>query len=69
MKTIKRFSFLALLLWMVVIQSTMTQDTCPSGMRKTYLDETSASEEGAARNYVPALLFHEGNGALWYRRT
>ena len=68
MKTIKRFSFLVLLLWMVVIQSIMTQDTCPSGMRKTYLDETSASEEGAARNYVPALLFHEGNGALWYRR-
>ena len=45
-----------------------TEDTCPNGMRRTYLDETTASEEGAARNYVPALNFYEGNGALWYRR-
>ena len=25
-------------------------------------------EEGSARNYVPALNFYQGNGALWYRR-
>ena len=45
-----------------------TQDSCPTGMRKTYLDETTATDEGSARNYVPSLNFYEGNGALWYRR-
>ena len=53
---------------MLLIQMIYTEDTCPNGMRRTYLDETTASEEGAARNYVPALNFYEGNGALWYRR-
>jgi len=53
---------------MFVIQAINCDDTCPYGMRKTYLDETTASDEGSARNYVPALNFYEGNGALWYRK-
>ena len=68
MKTKTKLSFLVLFLWMIVIQAIYTDDTCPNGMRKTYLDETTASEEGAARNYVPAINFYEGAGALWYRR-
>ena len=67
MKT-KKFSFLALFLWILIFQFISTEDMCPNGMRKTYLDETTALDEGAARNYVPAINFYEGNGALWYRR-
>ena len=67
MKT-KKFSFLALFLWILIFQMISTEDMCPNGMRKTYLDETTALEEGAARNYIPAINFYEGNGALWYRR-
>ena len=68
MKTKKKLSFLVIFLWMFAIQAINSDDTCPYGMRKTYLDETTASEEGSARNYVPAINFYEGNGALWYRR-
>ena len=68
MKTRLKISLVALFLWMLIIQSIQTQDSCPNGMRKTYLDETTATDEGSARNYVPALNFYEGNGALWYRR-
>ena len=64
----KSFSFLVLLLWMFIIQSIYADDTCQSGMRKMYLDETTAYEEGTARNYVPAINFYEGSGALWFRR-
>ena len=60
--------FVALLICMIVIQTFSAEDTCPNGMRRTYLDETTASEEGSARNYVPALNFYEGSGALWFRR-
>ena len=68
MKTKKIISFIALFLLIFIIQTIHTQDSCPNGMRKTYLDETTATDEGSARNYVPALNFYEGNGALWYRR-
>ena len=68
MKTKVEISLLTLILWMFIIQIIHTQDSCPTGMRKTYLDETTATDEGSARNYVPALNFYEGNGALWYRR-
>lgn len=64
----KSFSFLVLVLWMLVIQTIYADDTCQSGMRKMYLDETTAYDEGSARNYVPAINFYEGSGALWYRR-
>ena len=68
MKTKNKVGFLVLFLWMLIIQSIKADDTCPNGMRKTYLDETTASEEGSARNYVPAINFYQGAGALWYRR-
>ena len=68
MKTNLKFSFLVLFLWMLFFQSIHADDNCPDGMRKTYLDETTALDEGAARNYVPAINFYQGNGALWYRR-
>ena len=64
----KNISFLVLFLWMFVIQTIYADDTCQSGMRKMYLDETTAYDEGSARNYVPAINFYEGSGALWYRR-
>ena len=64
----KNISFLVLFLWMFIIQSIYADDTCQSGMRKMYLDETTAYDEGSARNYVPAINFYEGAGALWYRR-
>ena len=67
MKT-KKLSFLALFLWILIFQMISTEDMCPNGMRKTYLDDSTALDEGAARNYVPAINFYEGNGALWYRR-
>ena len=68
MKAKQKISFLVLFLWMFIIHSIYADDTCQSGMRKMYLDETTAYEEGSARNYVPALNFYQGNGALWYRR-
>ena len=64
----KNISFLVLFLWMFVIQTIYADDTCQSGMRKMYLDETTAYDEGSARNYVPAINFYEGSGALWFRR-
>ena len=64
----KNISFLVLFLWMFVIQTIYADDTCQSGMRKMYLDESTASGEGSARNYVPAINFYEGSGALWFRR-
>ena len=51
MKAKQRFSFLFLFLWILIIQSIHTEDSCPNGMRKTYLDETTANEEGAATVY------------------
>ena len=68
MKTPKKSSFLIFLLCILFIQTFCAEDTCPEGMRRTYLDETTASDEGSARNYVPAINFYEGDGALWYRR-
>ena len=64
----KKSIFVALFLYFLIIQTFCADDTCPNGMRRTYLDETTATEEGSARNYVPALNFYEGNGALWFRR-
>ena len=63
-----KLNFFVIFLLMFEIQMIKSQDTCPYGMIKTYLDETTASEEGSARNYVPAINFYEGNGALWYKR-
>ena len=65
MKLDQKFNFLFYILF---IQSIYTNDNCPSGMRKTYLDETTSFDDGAGRNYVPAINFHEGIGALWYKR-
>ena len=53
---------------MFFIQEIYTDETCNSGMRKMYLNETTAYHEGSARNYVPAINSYEGNGALWFRR-
>jgi len=64
----KNINFLILFLWMYFIQKIYADETCSSGMRKMYLDETTAYDEGSARNYVPAINFYEGNGALWFRR-
>ena len=65
---VKNINFLALFLWMFFIQEIYIDETCSSGMRKMYLNETTAYHEGSARNYVPAINSYEGNGALWFRR-
>ena len=59
---------LTLLMLLALFTFTISADTCPTGMRKLYLDEESALPYGAARNEVPAVTFYEGNGALWYNR-
>ena len=59
-----KLNFFVIFLWMLLIQAIRIQDNCPYRMIKKYLNETTASEEGSARNYVPAINFYEGNGAL-----
>ena len=60
--------FIALLVLLALCSFAMAADTCPTGMRKLYLDEESALPYGVARNEIPAVTFYEGNGALWYNR-
>ena len=60
--------FYALLVLLALCSFAMAADTCPTGMRKLYLDEESALPYGVARNEIPAITFYEGNGALWYNR-
>ena len=62
-------SLLIYLLLLLALFSYITAaDTCPSGMRKYFLDDQSSLAFGAARIEIPAVTFCEGNGALWYDR-
>ncbi|MCQ2964003.1 MAG: hypothetical protein MJ203_00325 [archaeon] len=54
--------------FLLSLQSVFADETCSSGMIKTYLDETTASAYKAARLIPLSLNFGEGSGALWYRR-
>ena len=68
MKTNLSNLLIHLLLLLFLFSYITAADTCPTGMRKLFLDNQSALAYGAARNEIPAVTFYEGNGALWYNR-
>ena len=43
-------------------------DSCPSGMRKTYVDDTNMLSYGSARKWLAAVCFFQFPGSLFYNR-
>ena len=64
----QKICFLFLLLTMVIIKAIRAENSCEIGMREMYLNQTTATGEGSAKNYIPSINFYEGKGSLWYMR-
>ena len=44
------------------------QDSCPAGMRKTYVDDTNMNQYGSARKWLAAISFYQFAGSLFFQR-
>ena len=44
------------------------EDMCPTGMRKTYVDDTNMQEYGSARKFLAAVCFFGFPGSLFFSR-
>ena len=67
MKTTNLFSFL--LLFFLLFSSTISaDDSCPSGMRKTYVDDLNMKEYGSARSWLGAVCYFQFPGSLFFSR-
>ena len=67
MKSRNIFSFLFLL--SLLVSSTISaDDACPSGMRKTYVDDLNMDEYGSARRWLGAVCFFQFPGSLFFSR-
>ena len=67
MGTINGFLFLNILL-LFFIYSNETSDMCPTGMRKTYVDNISMRQHGSARTFMAAVCFFQFPGSLFFLR-
>ena len=48
--------------------TTSDEDSCPSGMRKTYVDDTNMASFGSARRWLAAVCFFQFPGSLFFYR-
>ena len=67
MKTRNCFYFL-LILSALLLFSSAQEDSCPAGMRKTYVDDLNMVGYGAARPYMAAVAYFQFPGSLYFRR-
>ena len=44
------------------------EDSCPTGMRKLYVDDVTMQQYGAARSYLAAVAFFQFPGSLFFKR-
>ena len=67
MKARKYFIILSIIC--LLVSSTVTEDDyCPSGMRKTYVDDLNMDSYGSARRWLAATCFFHYPGSLFYKR-
>ena len=67
MKT-KIFCFLLLFISTLFSFSLALEDSCPSGMRKLYVDDKNMLQYGSARSYLAAVSYFGFPGSLFFRR-
>ncbi len=67
MKVINCF-YLIFILLLFLIFTYEVEDSCPNGMRKTYVDDESMNQYGSARTYCAALSFFQYPGSLFFKR-
>ena len=61
--------FIFLIIFSLLITSTISaQDSCPSGMRKTYVDDKNMVSYGSARKWLAAVSFFQYPGSLFFQR-
>ena len=61
--------FIFLIIFSLLITSTKSaQDSCPSGMRKTYVDDKNMVSYGSARKWLAAVSFFQYPGSLFFQR-
>ena len=59
----------SILISLLLSLSTVHSETCSSGMRKTYLDNTNTNIIGAARRIPLSIAYYEARGgAVWFNR-
>ena len=44
------------------------EETCPAGMRKTYVEHTNMNQYGSARKWLPSVCFFQFPGSLFFSR-
>ena len=67
MKTINCF-YLLLILLSFLIFTYEAGDTCPNGMRKTFINDQNMIQHGSARAYYGAVAFFQFPGSLFFNR-
>ncbi len=67
MKTINCF-YLLLILFSFLIFTYEAGDTCPNGMRKTFINDQNMIQHGSARAYYGAVAFFQFPGSLFFNR-
>ena len=61
--------FIFLTIFSLLFTSTISaEDSCPSGMRKTYVDDTNMVSYGSARRWLAAVCFFQFPGSLFFER-
>ena len=60
-------------LYLIILSSTILfslgdEDSCPLGMRKTFVDDEIMLEYGSARKYMGAVAFFQFPGSLFFKR-
>ena len=63
-----KFISLFIILSTCLALSLSAEDTCPSGMRTTYVDDKNMEEKGSGRACFAAVCFYDNPGALFFRR-
>ena len=64
MKARNYFIFISIIC--LLVSSTVTEDDyCPSGMRKTYVDDLNMDSYGSARRWLAATCFFHYPGSLF----
>ena len=67
MKTKINF-FVELILLILLSTFILAEDSCPAGMRRTYVDDQSMVSYGSARAWYSAVCYFQWPGALFFRR-
>ena len=60
--------FFAFIIFSILFTNIISDDNCPSGMRKTYVDDTTMKAYGSAREWLAAVCFFHFPGSLFFTR-